>query len=80
MCSFGEVDIVSSVFMSRSMVFKVDLNFDVLWKIILLSSVNSPGLVEFSDECYCRQSVTGICPMFQGCSGKACLMLRPIEP
>jgi len=65
MCSFWEVNVVSSVFMSRSVIFKVYLDFDVLWKIVLLSSVNSPVLVEFSNEYYCCQGVTGVVLCFK---------------
>ena len=52
-------------------VFKVCVNFDMCWKIVLLSPMNLFVLVEFSDKYSCCQVVTGICPMFQGRSRKA---------
>ena len=70
MCSFGKINIVSSVFMSRSMIFKVYLDFYVLWEIVLLSPVNPPVLVKFSNKYYCRQGVTGVALCFKGIWGK----------
>jgi len=71
MCPFWEVDVVSSVFMSWSVVFKVCFAFDMFWKIVLLSPVNSLVLIKSSDEYYCCQGVTSICPVFQGRLRKA---------
>jgi len=65
-CFLWEVDVVSSIFMSRSVVFKVCFAFDVFWEIILLSPVDSLILIESSNEYYCRQGVASICPVFQG--------------
>jgi len=66
-----EIDVVSGVFMSGSVVFKVCFAFNVCWEIILLSPVNSLVLFESSDKYYCHQDVTGVCPVFQGRLGKA---------
>jgi len=70
-CFLWEIDVVSGVFMSGSVVFEVCFTFDVCWEIILLSPVNSLVLFESSDKYYCRQGVTGVCPVFQGCLRKA---------
>ena len=52
------VNVVPSVRVSLSLVFKVRLFCDVCWEIVLLSPVNSFVFVsEFSDEYYCRQVV-----------------------
>jgi len=61
----------TGVSVSGSMIFKVCFAFDVFWEIILLSPVNSLVLIESSDEYYCRQGVSGICPVFQGYLRKA---------
>ena len=54
----SRVDVISSVGVSLSLVFKVRVFCDVCWEIILLSPVNSFIFVsEFSDEDYCRQVV-----------------------
>jgi len=76
MCFLWEVDVVSSVFVSKSVVFKVCVTFDVFWGIVLLSPVDSLVLIKSSDEYYCCQGVTSICPVFQGCLRKAWLVLR----
>jgi len=65
MVSFGEIDVVSGVFMSGSVIFKVYLDFYVLWEVVLLSPMNSSVLVEFSNECYCHQDVTGVVLCFK---------------
>ena len=76
-----EINVVSVIIVSWSLVFKVSVLFDMCWEIVLLSPVNSFIFVsEFSDKDYCRQGVTDVCPMFQGQSRKAWLMLRSIEP
>jgi len=67
---FGEIDIISGIFMSGSVVFKVYLNFYVIWEIVLLSPMNSSILVEFSNECYCHQDVTGVVLCFKDIQGK----------
>ena len=52
------VDVVPSVGVSMSLVFKVCLFCDVHWEIVLLSPMNSFVFVsEFSDEDYCCQVV-----------------------
>ena len=52
------VDVVPSVGISVSLVFKVHLFCDVCWEVVLLSPMNSFVFVsEFSDKDYCRQSV-----------------------
>jgi len=66
-----EVNVVSGIFMSGSVVFKICLAFDVCWKIVLLSSVNSFVLFKSSDEYYCRQDVTGVVLCFKDVSRKA---------
>jgi len=70
-CFLWEVDVVSGISVSGSVKFKVCFAFDVFWEIVLLSPVNSLVLIKSSDEYYCRQGVTGICPVFQGCLRKA---------
>jgi len=69
--SLWEVDVISGIFVSGSVIFKVCFAFDVFWEIVLLSPVNSLVLIESSDEYYCCQSCAGICPVFQGCLRKA---------
>jgi len=54
-CFLWEVDVVSSVSMSGSVIFKVCFAFNVFREVVLLSSVNSLVLIESSDEYYCRQ-------------------------
>jgi len=70
-CFLWEIDVISGVFMSASVIFEVRFAFDVCWEIVLLSPVNSFILFKSSDEYYCRQDVIGVCPMFQGRSRKA---------
>jgi len=70
-CFLWEVDVVSGVSMSGSMIFEVCFTFDVFWEVVLLSSVDSLILIESSDEYYCRQGVFFICPVFQGRLRKA---------
>jgi len=65
MCFLWEVDVVSGVFMSSSVVFKVYFAFDVCWEIVLLSPVNSFILFKSSDKYYCRQGVTGVVLYFK---------------
>jgi len=50
-----EVDVVSGISMSGSVIFKVCFAFDMFWEIVLLSPVYSLVLIESSDEYYCRQ-------------------------
>ena len=57
--------------MSGSVVFKVCFAFDVCWEVVLLFPVNSLVLFKSSDKYYCRQDVTGVCPVFQGRLRKA---------
>ena len=55
---FLRVDVVTSVGVSLSLVFKVCVFCDVCWEIVLLSPVNSFVFVsEFSNKDYCRQDV-----------------------
>jgi len=70
MCFLWEIDIVPSIFVSGSVIFKVCFDFNMLWKIVLLSSVNSLVLVKFSDEYYCCQDVTGVVLYFKDVRGK----------
>jgi len=65
MCFLWKINVVSGVFMSGSVVFKVCFAFDVCWEIVLLSSVNSLILFESSDEYYCCQVVTGVVLCFK---------------
>jgi len=58
-CFLWEVDVVSGISVSRSMVFKVCFTFDMLWEIVLLSPMNSLVLIKSSDKYYCRQGVSG---------------------
>ena len=52
------IDVIPSVGVSLSLVFKVCVFCDVCWEIVLLSPVNSFVFVsEFSDEDYCCQGV-----------------------
>ena len=52
------VNVVPSVGISVSLVFKVCLFCDVCWEVVLLSPMNSFVFVsEFSDKDYCRQGV-----------------------
>jgi len=60
-----KVDVVSGVFMSGSVVFKVCFAFDVCWEIVLLSPVNPLVLFKSSDKYYCRQGVTGVVLCFK---------------
>jgi len=53
-----EVDVVSGVFMSGSVIFEVCFAFDVFWEIVLLSSMYSLVLIKSSNEYYCRQGVS----------------------
>ena len=69
-CFLWEIDIVPSIFVSGSVIFKVCFDFNMLWKIVLLSSVNSLVLVKFSDEYYCCQDVTGVVLYFKDVRGK----------
>jgi len=69
-CFLWEIDIVSSVFMSGSVVFEVCFAFDVCWEIVLLSPVNSLVLFESSDKYYCCQDVTGVVLCFKDVRGK----------
>jgi len=69
-CFIWEVDVVSSISMSGSMVFKVCFTFDVFWEIVLLSPVNSLILIESSDKYYCHQGVTGVVLCFKDVQGK----------
>jgi len=71
MCFLWEVDVVSGISVSGSVIFEVCFAFDVFWEIVLLSPVYSLVLIESSDEYYCRQGVSGICPVFQGHLRKA---------
>jgi len=64
-CFLWEIDVVSGVFMSSSVIFEVCFAFDVCWEIILLSPVNSLVLFKSSDEYYCRQDVTGVVLYFK---------------
>ena len=57
-CFLWEVDIISGISVSGSVVFEVCFAFDVFWEIVLLSPVNSLVLFESSDEYYCRQGVS----------------------
>jgi len=70
-CFLWEVDVVSSIFVSGSVIFEVCFAFDMFWEIVLLSPVYSLVLFESSDKYYCRQGVSGICPVFQGRLRKA---------
>ena len=65
-----KVDIVSSIFVSESVVFKVCVAFDMFWEIVLLSSVNSLVLIKSSDKYYCHQGVTGVVLCFKDIRGK----------
>jgi len=65
MCFLWEIDVVSSVFMSGSIVFEVCFTFDVCWEIVLLSPVNSLVLFESSNKYYCCQDVTGVVLCFK---------------
>ena len=69
-CFLWEIDIVSGVFMSRSVVFKVCFAFDVCWEIVLLSPVDSLVLFKSSDKYYCHQGVTGVVLYFKDIQGK----------
>jgi len=60
-----EIDVVSGIFMSGSVVFEVCFAFDVCWEIVLLSPVNSLVLFKSSDKYYCRQGVTGVVLCFK---------------
>jgi len=71
MCFLWEVNVVSGIFMSGSVVFEVCFSFDVCWKIVLLSPVNSFVLFKSSDKYYCRQDVTGVVLCFKDVSRKA---------
>ena len=52
------VNVVSSIGVSVSLVFKIRLFCDVCWEVVLLSPVNSFVFVsEFSNKDYCRQGV-----------------------
>jgi len=64
-CFLWEIDVISGVFMSGSVIFKVRFAFDVCWEIVLLSPVNSFILFKSSDEYYCRQDVTGVVLCFK---------------
>jgi len=70
MCFLWEIDVVSGVFMSGSVVFKVCFAFDVCWEIVLLSPVNPFVLFKGSDKYYCRQGVTGVVLCFKDIQGK----------
>jgi len=65
-----KVKVVSSVFVSESVEFKVCLTFDVCWEIVLLSPVNSLVLFKSSDEYYCCQDVIGVVLCFKDVRGK----------
>jgi len=70
-CFLWEVDVISGIFVSVSVIFEVCVTFDVFWEIVLLSPVYSLVLFESSDEYYCCQGVFFICPVFQGRLRKA---------
>ena len=69
-CFLWEIDVISGVFMSGSVVLEVCLAFDVCWEIVLLSPVNSFILFKSSDKYYCRQGVTGVVLCFKDVRGK----------
>jgi len=71
MCLLWEVDVVSGISVSGSIIFEVCFTFDVFWEIVLLSPAYSLVLIKSSNKYYCRQGVSGICPVFQGCLRKA---------
>jgi len=69
-CFLWEVNVISGVFMSGSVIFEVCLAFNVCWEIVLLSPVNSFILFKSSDEYYCRQGVIGVVLCFKDVQGK----------
>jgi len=70
-CFLWEIDVISGVFMSVPVIFKVRFAFDVCWEIVLLSSVNSFILFKSSDEYYCCQDVIGVVLCFKDVLRKA---------
>jgi len=70
-CFLWEIDVISGVFMSGSVVLEVCLAFDVCWEIVLLSPMDSFILFESPDEYYCRQGVIGVVLCFKDVSRKA---------
>ena len=65
------VNVVPSVGVSLSLIFKVRLFCDVCWEIVLLSPVNLFVFVsEFSDEDYCCQVVQVFVLCFKDVRGK----------
>jgi len=69
-CFLWEIDVISGVFMSSSVIFEVRSAFDVCWEVVLLSPVNSFILFKSSDEYYCRQGVIGVVLCFKDVRGK----------
>ena len=65
MCFLWEIDVVSGIFMSESVVFEVCFAFDMCWEIVLLSPVNSFVLFKSSDKYYCRQGVISVVLCFK---------------
>ena len=63
---FPEVDIISSVRVSLSLIFKICVYFDMCWDIILLSPMNLFVFVsEFTDKYDRYQGVTGVVLYFK---------------
>ena len=69
-CFLWEVNVVSGIFMSGSVVFKVCFAFDVCWKIVLLSPMDSFILFKSPNKYYCRQGVIGVVLCFKDVRGK----------
>ena len=69
-CFLWEIDVISGVFMSVSVVLEVCLAFDVCWEIVLLSPMDSFVLFKSPNKYYCRQGVIGVVLCFKDVRGK----------
>jgi len=79
-CFLWEVDVVSSVFVSGSVVFKVCFAFDVSWEIVLLSPMYSLVLIESSNKYYCCQGVYWYLSCISRTSEKSLTCVKVQEP